>query len=68
MRAVRGIRCHVCCTFRRATPDNLNASDSICRHYTRELWQDVAIDLAKGRIYLAQDEMGALRGVRSEHR
>src|SRR5262245_28138652 len=45
--------------FRRATPDNLAASDSICSALQlTNFWQDVEIDSAKGRIYLPQDEMG----------
>lgn len=44
--------------FRRATPDNLAASDSVCSALQLvNFWQDVAVDHDKGRIYLPQDEM-----------
>jgi squalene synthase HpnC len=44
--------------FGRATPQNLDHSDSICSALQLvNFWQDVPIDYAKGRIYLPQDEM-----------
>jgi squalene synthase HpnC len=44
--------------FGRATPQNLAHSDSICTALQLvNFWQDAAIDYAKGRIYLPQDEM-----------
>ena len=44
--------------FGAATPDNLARSDEICTALQlANFWQDVAIDYAKGRIYLPQDEM-----------
>src|SRR4030095_3191997 len=44
--------------FRRATPENLAASDSICSALQLvNFWQDIGNDYEKGRIYLAQDAM-----------
>ncbi len=44
--------------FGRATPGNLEHSDSICSALQLvNFWQDVEIDYAKGRVYLPQDEM-----------
>jgi squalene synthase HpnC len=44
--------------FGRATPENLDASDSVCSALQLvNFWQDVELDYAKGRIYLPQDEM-----------
>jgi phytoene synthase len=44
--------------FGAATPDNLAQSDAVCTALQlANFWQDVAIDYAKGRIYLPQDEM-----------
>ena len=44
--------------FDRATPRNLDHSDSICSALQLvNFWQDVTIDYAKDRIYLPQDEM-----------
>lgn len=44
--------------FDRATPKNLEHSDSICSALQLvNFWQDVPIDYAKDRIYLPQDEM-----------
>ena len=44
--------------FGAATPDNLATSDAVCTALQlANFWQDVAIDHAKGRIYLPQDEM-----------
>ena len=53
--------------FGRATPENLERSDSICSALQLvNLWQDVEIDYAKDRIYLPQDEM-ARYGVTEDH-
>jgi phytoene synthase len=53
--------------FNRATGDNLQWSDSICSALQLiNFWQDVAIDYAKHRIYLPQDEM-ATYGVTERH-
>ena len=53
--------------FGRATPENLERSDSICSALQLvNFWQDVAIDFAKDRIYLPQDEM-ARYGVTEAH-
>jgi squalene synthase HpnC len=53
--------------FRRATPENLRCSDSICSALQLiNFWQDVAIDYAMGRIYLPQDDM-ARYGVSEQH-
>jgi len=44
--------------FRRASDQNLQWSDAICSALQLvNFWQDVAIDHAKNRIYLPQDEM-----------
>ena len=44
--------------FCRATPANLAHSDSICTALQLvNFWQDVAIDHARGRVYLPQDDM-----------
>jgi phytoene synthase len=44
--------------FGHATPENLEASDSICSALQLvNFWQDIEVDFAKGRIYLPQDEM-----------
>ena len=53
--------------FGAATPENLRDSDSICSALQLvNFWQDVALDYAKGRIYLPQDEM-ARCGVGERH-
>ncbi len=53
--------------FGRATPENLERSDSICSALQLiNFWQDVEIDYAKDRIYLPQDEM-ARYGVTEGH-
>ena len=53
--------------FDRATADNLRWSDSICSALQLvNFWQDIAIDYAKNRIYLPQDEMAAY-GVTERH-
>ena len=53
--------------FGAATPDNLAQSDAVCSALQlANFWQDVAIDYAKGRIYLPQDEM-ARYGVSERH-
>lgn len=44
--------------FEAASADNLMRSDLICSSLQLiNFWQDVAIDFAKGRIYLPQDEL-----------
>lgn len=44
--------------YRRASPDNLALSDAICTGLQlANFWQDVAIDWAKGRVYLPQDDL-----------
>ena len=41
-----------------ASPANLRASDAICTGLQlTNFWQDVALDLAKGRIYIPQDDL-----------
>ncbi len=53
--------------FGRATPENLQRSDSICSALQLvNFWQDVEIDFAMGRIYLPQDEMKS-HGVTEQH-
>lgn len=53
--------------FGRATGDNLRWSDAICSALQLiNFWQDVAVDCAKNRIYLPQDEM-ATYGVAERH-
>src|SRR5690606_17743260 len=53
--------------FDRATPENIAHSDAICSALQLvNFWQDVAIDYAKDRIYLPQDEMRA-HGVTERH-
>jgi len=53
--------------FRAATPENLRDSDAICSGLQlANFWQDVALDFARGRIYLPQDEMQA-HGVTERH-
>ena len=53
--------------FRRPTDRNLLWSDSICSALQLvNFWQDVAIDYAKGRVYLPQDEMKRY-GVTEQH-
>ena len=52
--------------FKRTSEANLRRSDAICTSLQLiNFWQDVAIDYAKGRIYLPQDEM-ARHGVTEE--
>jgi len=44
--------------FKQTTESNLLRSDAICTALQIvNFWQDVAVDYAKGRIYLPQDEM-----------
>lgn len=44
--------------YRRATDGNLALSDAICTGLQlANFWQDVAIDWAKGRVYLPQDDL-----------
>jgi len=53
--------------FDRASPETLQASDAICSGLQlANFWQDVAIDYAKRRIYLPQDEMARF-GVGESH-
>ncbi|MGH8736531.1 MAG: squalene synthase HpnC [Burkholderiales bacterium] len=53
--------------FRAATPENLAQSDAVCSALQlANFWQDVALDFAKGRIYLPQDEMARF-GVGESH-
>ena len=53
--------------YRRETPANLAASDAICTGLQlANHWQDVAVDWAKGRVYLPLDEMVA-HGVSEAH-
>ncbi len=54
------------CLYRADTPENLRRSDWICTSLQLiNFWQDVAVDLKKGRVYLPQDEM-SLFGVCDE--
>lgn len=44
--------------YRRASADNLALSDAICTGLQlANFWQDVAVDWAKGRVYLPQDDL-----------
>ena len=44
--------------FKRTSESNLKRSDAICTSLQLiNFWQDVALDWAKGRVYLPQDEM-----------
>jgi phytoene synthase len=53
--------------FKRTSETELEQSDAICTSLQLvNFWQDVAIDAAKGRIYLPQDEMAAY-GVTEAH-
>jgi phytoene synthase len=53
--------------FERTTDDDLRWSDAICSALQLiNFWQDVALDYAKNRIYLPQDEM-RLHGVTERH-
>lgn len=53
--------------FRSTSEQNLKWSDSICSALQLvNFWQDVAVDYAKGRIYLPQDEMRR-HGVTEQH-
>ena len=53
--------------FGAATPENQHNSDSICTALQLiNFWQDVAIDYAKGRIYVPADEM-QMFGVTERH-
>ncbi len=46
------------CLYGAATPDKLRRADAVCTALQLiNFWQDVALDLAKGRIYLPQDDM-----------
>ena len=53
--------------FKRTSETELRQSDAICTSLQLiNFWQDAAIDYAKGRIYLPQDEM-ARHGVTERH-
>ncbi|MEX2241950.1 MAG: squalene synthase HpnC [Burkholderiales bacterium] len=53
--------------FKRTSETDLRQSDAICTALQLiNFWQDVAIDYAKGRVYLPQDEM-ARHGVSEAH-
>jgi len=53
--------------FQRTSDENLRASDAICSALQlANFWQDVAIDYAKRRVYLPQDEMARF-GVGDAH-
>ncbi|MDH3321054.1 MAG: squalene synthase HpnC [Betaproteobacteria bacterium] len=53
--------------FKRTSETQLRQSDAICTALQLvNFWQDAAIDFAKGRIYLPQDEMEK-HGVTEEH-
>ena len=53
--------------FKRTADSNLRQSDAICSALQLvNFWQDVALDFAKGRIYLPQDEMARF-GVTERH-
>lgn len=53
--------------FKRTSETELRQSDAICTSLQLiNFWQDVAIDYAKGRVYLPQDEM-ARHGVSERH-
>jgi phytoene synthase len=61
---VGGLLLHL---FHAATPENLRDSDAICSGLQlTNFWQDVAIDYAKGRVYLPRDEMARF-GVSEAH-
>jgi squalene synthase HpnC len=46
------------CLWRADTPANLAASDAICSALQyANFWQDVAVDWAKGRVYLPQEDL-----------
>ena len=56
---VGGLLLHL---FKRTSETDLRQSDAICTSLQLiNFWQDVAIDYAKGRIYLPQDEMARYR-------
>lgn len=53
--------------FKRSSETQLRQSDAICTSLQLiNFWQDAALDYAKGRIYLPQDEM-ARHGVTDQH-
>ncbi|MEO8487215.1 MAG: squalene synthase HpnC [Betaproteobacteria bacterium] len=46
--------------YRRVTDENLAASDAICTGLQlANFWQDVAVDYAKGRVYLPQEDLAS---------
>jgi squalene synthase HpnC len=48
--------------FGRASEDNLRRSDAICSALQQiNFWQDVALDWAKGRVYLPQDDLARFK-------
>lgn len=48
--------------YRRESAANLEASDAICTGLQlANFWQDVAVDYAKGRVYLPQDDLARHR-------
>ncbi len=48
--------------FRKDDPANLRDSDAICSSLQLiNHWQDIAVDWGKGRVYLPQEDLGALR-------
>jgi phytoene synthase len=53
--------------FKRTSERDLDGSDAVCTALQLiNFWQDVALDYAKGRIYLPQDEM-ARHGIEERH-
>jgi len=53
--------------FKRTSETELRQSDAICTALQQiNFWQDVAVDFAKGRVYLPQDEMARF-GVTEAH-
>jgi phytoene synthase len=53
--------------FKRTSETDLRQSDAVCTALQLiNFWQDVALDFAKGRVYLPQDEMGQ-HGVTEAH-
>ena len=55
--------------FGAATPERIRWSDAVCTGLQlAEHWQDVGEDYGRGRIYLPQEDMAALRCRRGRHR
>ena len=66
-RSANPVGCLLLHLFGAATPDNLAKSDAVCSALQlANFWQDVAIDYAKGRIYLPQNDMARF-GVSERH-